>query len=129
MKEEDFYQKTRGNMVFSVNMRRRYKHDIAPPPPAKKQRCPCPEKIHLKVISPASPKKMIFILENTAFLLKHHVDRHPRKSPRSSHRRCSTRKGVLRNFAKFTGKDLCQSLFFNKATGLRPATLLGLQLC
>ena len=26
---------------------------------------------------------------------------------RSSHRRCSVRKGVLRNFAKFTGKNLC----------------------
>ena len=33
---------------------------------------------------------------------------------RSSHRRCSVRKGVLRNFTKFTGKYLCQSLFFNK---------------
>ena len=43
---------------------------------------------------------------------------------RSSHRRCSLRKGVLRNFAKFAGKHLCQSLFFNKATGLRPARLL-----
>ena len=28
-------------------------------------------------------------------------------------------KGVLRNFAKFTGKHLCQSLFFNKVTGLQ----------
>ena len=28
---------------------------------------------------------------------------------RSNHRRCSVRKGVLRNFAKFTGKHLCQS--------------------
>ena len=34
------------------------------------------------------------------------------------------RKGVLRNFAKFTGKHLCQSFFFNKVSGLRPATLL-----
>ena len=25
--------------------------------------------------------------------------------------------GVLRNFAKFTGKHLCQSLFLNKAAG------------
>ena len=33
-------------------------------------------------------------------------------------------KGVLRNFAKFTGKRLCESLFFNKVTGLRPAILL-----
>ena len=29
------------------------------------------------------------------------------------------KKGVLRNFAKFTGKHLCQSLFFNKTAGLR----------
>ena len=34
---------------------------------------------------------------------------------RNSHRRCSV-KGVLRNFPKFTGKHLCQSLFFNKGT-------------
>ena len=33
-------------------------------------------------------------------------------------------KGVLRIFAKFTGKHLCQGLFFNKVAGLRPATLL-----
>ena len=32
---------------------------------------------------------------------------------RRSHRRCSI-KGVLKNFAEFTGKYLCQSLFFNK---------------
>ena len=41
---------------------------------------------------------------------------------RSSHQRCSITKGVLRNFAKFTGKHLCQSFFFNKVAGL------GLQL-
>ena len=28
--------------------------------------------------------------------------------------------GVLRSFAKLTGKYLCQSLFFNKVAGLRP---------
>ena len=43
---------------------------------------------------------------------------------RSSHWACSVGKGVLRNFAKFTGKHLCQGLFFNKVAGLRPATLL-----
>ena len=37
-------------------------------------------------------------------------------SIRSIHRICSVRKGVLRNFAKFTGKHLCQSLFFKKET-------------
>ena len=36
---------------------------------------------------------------------------------RSSHRSCSVTKGVLRNFAKFTGKHLCQSFFFNKVVG------------
>ena len=36
---------------------------------------------------------------------------------RSSHYRCSIKKGILRNFAKFTGKHLCQSLFFNKVAG------------
>ena len=34
------------------------------------------------------------------------------------------KKGVLRNFTKFTGKHLCQSLSFNKVADLRPATLL-----
>ena len=42
----------------------------------------------------------------------------------SSHQRCSMKKGVLKNFAKFTGKHLCQSLFLNKVAELRPATLL-----
>ena len=43
---------------------------------------------------------------------------------RSSHLRCSVKKGVLRNFAEFTGKYLCQRLFFNKVAGLTHATLL-----
>ena len=42
---------------------------------------------------------------------------------RSSRRRCSIKKGVHKNFTKFTGKHLRQSLFFNKVAGLRPATL------
>ena len=33
------------------------------------------------------------------------------------------KKGVLENFTKFTGKHLCQSVFFNKVVCLRPATL------
>ena len=37
---------------------------------------------------------------------------------RSSHRCSFIKKGV------FTGKQLCQSPFFNKVAGLRPATLL-----
>ena len=33
------------------------------------------------------------------------------------------KKSVLRNFAKLTGKHLCEGLFFNKVAGLRPGTL------
>ena len=40
-----------------------------------------------------------------------------RKS-KSSHRRCSVRKGALRNFAKITGKHLYQSVFFIKKKAL-----------
>ena len=43
---------------------------------------------------------------------------------RSSRPEVFCKKGVLRNFAKFTRKRLCQSHVFNKVTGLRPATLL-----
>ena len=43
---------------------------------------------------------------------------------RSSHRSCSVRKDVLRNFAKSTGKHLCQGLFFNKVAGLNFAKFL-----
>ena len=39
---------------------------------------------------------------------------------RSSHPDVFCKKGVLRNFAKSTGKHLCQSLFFTKVAGLRP---------
>ena len=35
---------------------------------------------------------------------------------RSSHQRSSVKKGAFKNFAKFTGKHLCQSLF-NKVAG------------
>ena len=41
----------------------------------------------------------------------------PSNAYRSSHRRCSVRKDVPRNFTKFTGKHPCQSLFFNKVAG------------
>ena len=43
---------------------------------------------------------------------------------RSSHQRCSVRKGVLGNFTRFTGKHLYQVLFFNKVADPEPATLL-----
>ena len=34
------------------------------------------------------------------------------------------KKAVFKNFAKFSGKHLCESLFFNKVAGPRSATLL-----
>ena len=43
---------------------------------------------------------------------------------RSSRQEVFCKKGVLRNFAKFTGKHLCQSLLFNNVAGLTPATFL-----
>ena len=42
---------------------------------------------------------------------------HQQSPPRSSHQRCSVKKSVLKNFAKFTGKHLRQSFFFNKVAG------------
>ena len=41
---------------------------------------------------------------------------------RSSRPEVFLEKGALRSFAKFTGKHLCQSLFFNKVAGLRPVS-------
>ena len=38
---------------------------------------------------------------------------------KNSHRRSSVKKDIRRNFAKFTGKQLWQSLFFNKVAGLK----------
>ena len=43
---------------------------------------------------------------------------------RSSRPEVFCKKDVLQNFAKFTGKHLCLSLFFNKVADLRPAILL-----
>ena len=42
----------------------------------------------------------------------------------SSRPRVFCKKGVLKNFAKITGKHLCQSLFFNEVADMRPATSL-----
>ena len=39
---------------------------------------------------------------------------------RSNHQRCSVRKSVLRNLAKFKEKHQCHSLFFNKVVDLMP---------
>ena len=51
-------------------------------------------------------------------------DKHWEISFRSSRPDVFCKQGVLRNFAKFTGKHLCQSRFINRVAGLRPANLL-----
>ena len=43
---------------------------------------------------------------------------------RSSLQEMFCKTDVLKNFAKFTGKHLCQSLSFNKTAGLRSKPLL-----
>ena len=46
--------------------------------------------------------------------------RSSRSQIRSSRPEMFCKKGVLKNFAKFTGKHLSQSLFFHKVADLRP---------
>ena len=41
------------------------------------------------------------------------------EEPEAVVQRCSVKKNILRNFAKFTGKHLCEGLFFNKVESLR----------
>ena len=69
------------------------------------------------------PKPQLAELNAICNILKQYVISYSR----SSHRRCSVRKGVLRNFAKLTGKHLCQRLLFNKVAGL--TTLFKMRLC
>ena len=52
------------------------------------------------------------------------IKSYPKFIFRSSRPEVFCKKGVLRNFAKFTVKHLWQRLFFNKVSGLCPATLL-----
>ena len=44
---------------------------------------------------------------------------------RSSRPEVFCENGALKNFAKFTGEYLCQSLFFNKVAGLGPLNTSG----
>ena len=44
-------------------------------------------------------------------------------STESTHPEMFCEKGVLKNFAKFTGKHLCQTFSFSKVAVLTPATL------
>ena len=64
------------------------------------------------------PQKVFGVYIFPNFVLVQHIVVQKLVKTRSSHRRCSLRKAVLRNFAKFTGKHLFQSLCFSKVAGL-----------
>ena len=69
-----------------------------------------------------------FEAENIILKGPHHLtnkDSYIKKNKcRSSHRRCSVKKAVLKNFTIFTGKHQCWSPFLKKLQPLRPGTLL-----
>ena len=65
-----------------------------------------------------------FFTEHHWWLLLEYIPSEIHNTRRNSGPEKFCEKGVLKNFAKFTTKHLCQSLFFNKVAGLRPATLL-----
>ena len=69
--------------------------------------------------------KTYFILtfKNVAsgYILCHATN--PQFSAKSGSPKVFYKKGVLRNFEKFTGKYLWQNLFFNKVVGLKKETL------
>ena len=44
-----------------------------------------------------------------------------------SHPDAFFKKGAFKNFAKFLGKHLCKSLFFNKVAGLMPIILMPIK--
>ena len=78
-----------------------------------RQKIACPEKLLPEIYV----HSVDVLVNTTETILKH-------KKTRSSLSEVFCKKGVLRIFTKFTGKHLCQKIFFNKVAGLRPATLL-----
>ena len=74
---------------------------------------------HLFVILPTR-----WFFHNTRFFISNTFISNARQNFRSSRPDLFCKKGVLRNFAKLTGKYLGQSRFFNKVAGLRPELLL-----
>ena len=59
-------------------------------------------------------------IQRNVVLLVIYLFHHDSSKSLSSRQEVFCEKGVLRNFTKFAGKHLCQSLFFNKVAGLRP---------
>ena len=67
-----------------------------------------------KNIRKTSSAKGMNVLMSVPLLNTEDCCNYSKKHSKSRHRRFSARKGVVRNFAKFTWKHLCHSLFFNK---------------
>ena len=67
-------------------------------------RTPFPKNIYEGLFLDLPCSNFGFLLVNSK--IQHISPFHATYIPRSSHRRCSIRKCVLRNFAKFTGKQL-----------------------
>ena len=69
------------------------------------------------------PLPSLFSVKNSKTLrLNFYVILHP--PSRSSRSQMLFKIGAFKKFAIFTGKHLCQILFFNKVAGLRPTNLL-----
>ena len=91
------------------------------PAKVKKMFVSCSRRVNFFQTEPAATLTIFFLFDQLQFHLKCDFSNIIFRFIvfRSSHRRCSVRKGVLRNFTKFTGKHLYQSLFFNIVAGLR----------
>ena len=78
--------------------------------------------------TPSPPALLLLMTHHEETRLDTNCSPHPNPEGgtkvRSSRPEVFCKKLVLRNFTKFTGKHLYQSLFFNKVVSLRPATLL-----
>ena len=64
-------------------------------------------------------------IQRNVVLLVIYLFHHDSSKSLSSRQEVFCEKSVLRNFTKFAGKHLCQSLFFNKVAGLRPQAKLA----
>ena len=84
--------------------------------------CTVPRVIQKTISSFLIFSKIMYILKFSGTSLVEQSD--CRVMYRSSHCRCSVRKGIFRNFAKFTENHHCQESFFIKVAGLRSTTLL-----
>ena len=67
---------------------------------------------------------IIIVISNIDFLHKIRISILHQNTSRSSRPEVSCKKVALKNFAKFTGKHLCQNLFFNKVGDFMPAAFL-----